>query len=129
LTLRLEVDPAHLPGPIQEQEVIPLPDLGDPPFRIDQEMNHVLFQVDASRSAGVLVLAAVEGQRMKVELLDNTGTVVRTAQRRESSLQESVELDVTGLQPGARVLRMGHADAQSSLSATPLNVQVLPSFV
>lgn len=126
LTLRLEVDPAHLPGP-EDQEVIPLPDLGDPPFRIDQEMNHVLFQVD-SRSAGLLALAAVEGQRLKVELLDNTGTVVRTAQRRENSLQESVELDVTGLQPGAHVLRVGHADAQSSLSATPLNVQVLPSF-
>jgi Subtilase family len=129
LTLRLEVDSAHLPGPVQQQEVIPLPDLGDPPFRIDQEMNHVLFQVDASRTAGVLALAAVEGQPMKVELLDNTGTVVRTAQRRENSSQESVELDVTGLQPGAHVLRVWHADAQSSLSATPLNVQVLPSFV
>jgi hypothetical protein len=126
LTLRLEV---HLLGPVQDQEVIPLPDLGDPPFRIDHEINHVLFQVDASRSVGVLVLAAVEGQPMKVELLDNTGAVVRTAQRRENSLQESVELDVKGIQLGAHVLRVGHADAQSNLSATPLNVQVLPSFV
>jgi len=129
LTLRLEVDPAHLPGPNQEQVVIPLPDLGDPAFRIDQVTNHVLFQLDASRPTGVLTLAAVEGQSMKVELLDNTGTVVRTAQRRENSWQESVELDITSLQPGAHVLRIGHADAQSSLSATPLNVQVLPSFV
>ncbi|MGH8549723.1 MAG: S8 family peptidase [Methylococcales bacterium] len=129
LTLRLEVDSALLPEPLQEQEVIPLPDLGDPPFRIDLEINHVLFQIDSSRSAGVLALAAVEGQPMKVELLDNTGTVLRTAQRRENSLQESVELDVTDLQPGAHVLRVGHADAQPSLSATPLHVQVLPSFV
>jgi hypothetical protein len=43
-------------------------------------------------------------------------------------LQESVELDITGLQPGGHVLRMGHEDEQSSLSATPLNVQVLPSW-
>jgi hypothetical protein len=129
LTLRLEIDQSRLPGPIQEQEVIPLPDLGDPPFRIDHELNHVLFQVDASRRAGVLALAAVEGQPMKVELLDHTGTVVRTAQRRENSLQESVELDVAGLEPGAHVLRVGHADTQSSLRTAPLNVQVLPSFV
>jgi hypothetical protein len=129
LTLRFEVDPAHLPGSVTDQAVIPLPDLGDLPIRVNHGENHVLFQVDASRSARVLVLAAVEGQPMKVELLDNTGTVVRTAQRRENSLQESVELDVTGLQPGAHVLRVGHADARSNLSGTPLNVQVLPSFV
>ncbi len=128
LTLRLEIDQARLPGPIQEQALIPLPDLGYPPFRVDQEINHVLFQVDASRPAGVLALAAVEGQPMKVELLDNTGTAVRMAQRRENSLHESVELDVQGLQPGVHVLRVGHADARASLSATPLNVQVLPSF-
>lgn len=127
LTLRLEVDEAHLPGPRQGRDAIPLPDLGDPPFRVDHQVDHVVFQVDPSRSARVLALASVEGRPMTVELLDHTGTVVRTAEPRATSLHQFVELDLTGLQPGAHVLRVGHADA-SSLEVTPLNVQVLPSF-
>ena len=129
LSLRVGVDPAQLPGNATEREIIPLPDLGYPPFRIDQQINHVLLQVDPSRPAGVLALAAIEGQPMLVELLDNTGAVVRTAQRRENGSQESVELDIAGLEPGTHVLRVGHADEQLTLSATPLNVQLLPSFV
>ena len=86
------------------------------------------MQVDASHSVGVLTLADVEGQPVKVELLDQSGTVVRTAQRRSNSLQESVELDITGVEAGAHVVRVSHADAEASLSESPLNVQVLPSF-
>jgi len=128
LKLQLEVDPAHLPGPLQGQEVIPLPDLGDPPLRLDHALNHFLFQVDTSASEKLLALAAVEGQPIKVELLDNTGTVVRTARRRENSPQESVELDLSDLQEGNHVLRIGRVDAQTNLKATSLNVQILPSL-
>jgi hypothetical protein len=128
LTLRLELDPAHLPGPLEKEAAVPLPDLGDPPFRVDEGMSHVVFNVEAASRASVLALAAVEGQALHVELLDNTGAVLRTATRRENSQQESVELDVKGLAPGNYLLRIGHADAGARLGTTPLNVQRLPSF-
>jgi subtilase family protein len=128
LTLRLEVDPAHLPGPLEKQAAISLPDLGDPPFRVDDGMSHVIFNADAASRAGVLTLAAVEGQALRVELLDSTGAVLRTAKRRESFSLEAVEIDVKGLAPGDHVLRIGHADAGVRLGTTPLNVQLLPSF-
>jgi len=63
-----------------------------------------------------------------VELLDATGTVVRTAVRRDDALHESVELDVGGLEQGAHVLRIGHAGAQTFAAAGPLNVELLPTL-
>jgi hypothetical protein len=128
LTLRLEVDPAHLPGPHEKGAAVFIPDLGDPPFRVDDGMSHVIFHADVDRRADTLTFAAVEGQPLKVELLNNSGEVIRNAQRRENSIQESVEINVGDLASGAHVLRIGHADAQLGLSTTPLNVQLLPSF-
>jgi hypothetical protein len=130
LTLRLEIDPSHLPGPLQDQEVIPLPDLGDPPFQIDHGISHVLFQIDASRSAtGSLTLASDEGQPIKVDMLNSKGQVVLTAFSRQDALHESVELSVKALELGTYVLHVQHAGTQSLSGAPPLNVQLVPSFL
>jgi len=128
MTLRLEVDPSHLPGPLQEEPSIPVPDPGDPPFRVDDGMSHVVFEINELQQLSVLRFAETEGQALKVELLDAAGTVVRTAEPRANDRQASVTLDVSSLAPGAHVLRIGHAETQSGLSIPSLNVHRLPSF-
>lgn len=128
MTLRLEVDPAHLPGPLQEVPSIPVPDPGDPPFRVDDGMSHVVFEINELQQLSVLRLAETEGQALKVELLDVAGTVVRRAETHADGGQASVTLDVSSLAPGSHVLRIGHAGAQPGLSIPPLNVHRLPSF-
>jgi Subtilase family len=128
LTLRLEVDPAHLPGSVQEQAVIPLPDLGDPPFQVDDGVTHVGFQVDSRPASNVLALASEDGQRLRVDLLDSGGQVVRTGSSRQDARRESVQLSVEALAPGTYVLRVQAADAPSQSAASPLTVQRVPSF-
>jgi hypothetical protein len=128
MTLRLEVDQAHLPGPLQEEVVTPLPDLGDPAFAVDHGMSHLIFQAEASQNLGIMRFSETDGKALKVELLDDAGHVVRAAERRDGSLQQSVALDVSDLAPGAHILRIGHADAQVGSGAAPLNVQRVPSF-
>ena len=128
MTLRLEVDPAHLPGPLRREPSIPVPDPGDPPFRVDDGMSHVVFEINELQQLSMLRFAETEGQALKVELLDAAGTVVRTAEPRADDRQASVILDVSSLAPGAHVLRIGHAEAQSGLSIPSLNVHRLPSF-
>ena len=81
-----------------------------------------------STSSSACWFAETEGQALKVELLDAAGTVVRTAEPRADDRQASVILDVSSLAPGAHVLRIGHAEAQSGLSIPSLNVHRLPSF-
>ena len=106
-----------------------MPDLGDPAFRIDEEVRHVLFEADEVRQrTGRLALAAIDGQPLSVDLLDATGRVVRTAVRRDDALHESVELDVAGLEPGAHLLRVAHAGAATFATAGPLNVERLPTL-
>jgi hypothetical protein len=128
LTLRLEVDPANLPGPLENEVVIPLPDLGDPPFQVDDGILHIVFHADALAQLGVINLAATDGQPLQVRLLDAQGAVVRSAQRRENSVHESVSLDVAGLAAGTHVLRITPADARRGTTLAPLVVQRLPSF-
>ena len=129
LRLSVEVDPAHLPGAATEQVVVPLPDLGDPPFRVDHEIQHVLVQIGAQESqTRRIALAAVEGQALNVQLLALSGTVLRQGTRRQGVINGSVEVDLAGLKPGSYTLRIAHADAQATLAATPLNVQRLPVF-
>jgi len=129
LTIRFEVDQAHLPGPHQNEGVFDIPDPGDPPFRIDDGMDHVLFQVDdARRAAGNLILASVEGYPIRVDVLDSTGAFVTAAVPGGDSLHQSVELDVGTLQSGTYVLRLSRAGAQGSPGAGKLNVEVLPTL-
>jgi hypothetical protein len=129
LTLRLEVDQSHLPGGLQGQETIPLPDLGDPPFQIDHGINHLLFHVDTARATtGILSLASDAGQPIRADVLDGNGHVVRTASSRRGTLNEFVDISVNALEPGAYVLRIQDAGTKSLAGAPPLNVQVVPSF-
>jgi len=129
LTIRFEVDQAHLPGPHQSEGVFDIPDPGDPPFRIDDGMDHVLFHVDdARRAAGNLRLASVEGYPIRADVLDSTGAFVTAAVPEGDSLHQSVELDVGTLQSGTYVLRLSRAGTQASPGARKLSVEVLPTL-
>lgn len=129
LSLRLEVDEALLPGPLQEQEVIPLPDLGYPPFRVDKGLAYLGFQLDASQSAvGSLSLVSEDGQPIQVDLLDTTGSVVRTASSRSDSLRGSAQVSVEALVSGTYVLRVQPFATESATAVSPLTVQRVPSF-
>ena len=96
LSLRLEIDPAHLPGPLQEQQVIPLPDLGDPPFQLDREgKSHLFFQVGPELTTRPSIgLASVEGQQIQVEVLNGQGEVLSTHLSAKSELTESVKVGI-----------------------------------
>jgi len=125
LDVRVDIDTDRLPGLWQEERVFGLPDLGDPPFRIDREVRHVLVDLDVARlEAGPMVLAELGGRPLLVELLDTDGGVVRTGEPLKDLLSPATALDLADLRPGAYVLRLGGAD--SDVLDRPLNVEVIP---
>jgi hypothetical protein len=129
LTLRLEIDQSRLPGPLQGQVVVPLPDLGDPALQIDPDVNHLQVEVDSARLAiGSVTLASDQGQPLKVALLDSKGQVVLTAFSSQQTLGQLVTVSLKDLDLGAYVLRVEHADGHALSSVSPLTVQVVPSF-
>jgi hypothetical protein len=132
LTVQAEIDQSMLPGPLQEQPGIPVPDLGDPPFRVDDRMHHVVFEVDAARrAAGPLIFGAVGGKRIMAEVLDASGAVIATALPStrglgNGSLGEAVEVDVPQLQDGTYAVRLSSAEIAAAPGVGALNVEVLP---
>jgi hypothetical protein len=130
LTIRFEVDQAHVPGPHRRGSVIFTPDLGDPPFRVDSGMNHLLVDVnDARRAAGNLALASVEGAPIRADLLDSTGAFVTAAMPAGPGMHPSVELAVGDLLDGTYVLQISAAGPHVAAKKTrPLNVEVVPAI-
>ncbi len=82
LTVQYEVDQSHLPGPLQDEVVVPVPDLGDPAFRVGDKMKHFLVDLTRDRrSLNRLVFAAANGVSFNAELLDSRGAVVAAGTR------------------------------------------------
>jgi hypothetical protein len=125
LSIRLEVDESLLPGPQQEQALVPVPDAGDPAFGLLDEVSHAFLELDDERRAlGRLVLGTVEGRPLRAELLDRAGTVLQTAETGEADAGGLLELDVGGLELGGYLLRLSAA----SVNGDPLHVEVVPSY-
>ena len=115
LSVRLEVDPAHLPGPDQEVGVIPVPDPGDPAFGLLHDVTHVYLEVDQARlNARRLMLGTLEGRPLRAEVLDEAGAVVLAAASEPDNGAGLFDLDVSQLELGGYVLRLTTAPLNGS---------------
>lgn len=129
MIIHYEIDRSHLPGPLEDVVVIPLPDLGDPPFVLGQEKQH--FLVDLTRDRGSLnrlVFAAVNNAAFHAELLDSAGNLVMTGTRLDEDMHQSVAIETAHLEPGSYVLRLGGGSVEAQASGAILNLERLPSL-
>ena len=108
MTVRYEIDQSHLPGPSQQETTVPLPDLGDPAFRVDPGMRHVFVDLaKQNRATNRLVFGALNGSRLTAELLDTAGMVVATGTQAGDAMHSSVAIETGHLQPGNYLVRFG----------------------
>jgi hypothetical protein len=107
LTVQYEVDQAHLPGPHQKVVVVPLPDLGDPAFRVDENMKHFVLNLTGNRrSLNRLVFAAVNEVSFNAEILNDVGDVVGTGAQLSDGMHATVAIETANLEPGTYFLRL-----------------------
>jgi hypothetical protein len=124
MTVRYEIDQSHLPGPLQHETTVPLPDLGDPPFRVDPGMRHVFVDLtQQSRATSRLVFGALNGNRLTAELLDISGAVVAAGAQAGDAMHSSVAIETGHLPPGNYLVRF---DAVSDGQA--MDVERLPAL-
>ncbi len=110
MTVRYEIDKSHLPGPLQNETTVPLPDLGDPPFRVDPGMRHVFVGLtQQSRTTNRLVFGALNGAQLTAELLDTSLNVVATGTQAGDAMHNSVAIETSHLQLGNYLVRFGAA--------------------
>jgi hypothetical protein len=128
-TVQYEVDQSTLPGPLEHEVVIPLPDLGDPPFRVGDKMTH--FMVDLTRerrSLNRLVFAAANDASFNAEIIDAAGTVVMTGTRLSEEMHQSVAIETGDLEAGAYFLRLGRTKNGDQSGGASLDLERLPAL-
>ena len=127
--LQYEVDQAHLPGPHQKVVVVPLPDLGDPAFHLDENMKHFVLDLTGNRrSLNRLVFAAVNEVSFNAEILNDAGDVVVTGAQLNDGLHSTVAIETANLEPGTYFLRLAPASDAAQAAGAKLNVARLPSL-
>jgi hypothetical protein len=125
MLVQYEVDPASLPGPLQEVVVVPLPDLGDPPFRLKDHIAHFVVNVASNQRARQLVFGPSNGAALGVDLLDATGALVAQGVPLVDGMHGSTSIDTAHLHPGTYFLRLGAAEGK--LGGGGIEIERLPS--
>jgi hypothetical protein len=129
LTLQYEVDQSHLPGPLQDEVVIPLPDLGDPPFVVGEQMQHFLVDLTRDRrTLNRLVFGAATGGLITAELLNSVGAVVARGAPQGDGMHESTAIETGHLDAGTYVLRLGRGGEPSQATGASLHLERLPAL-
>jgi hypothetical protein len=129
LTVQYEVDQSHLPGPLQDEVVVPLPDLGDPPFRVGDKMKHFMLDLTRDRrSLNRLVFAAANDASFNAEIVDAAGAVVMTGTRLSEGMHQSVSIETGHLEAGSYFLRLGRTKDEQPTGGASLDLERLPAL-
>ena len=127
LTIREEVDPRKVPDPFQEEQVFHVPDVGDPPFRLNQRVNYLAFRVDAEQSSPIR-LASVHGPPLSAEILNGAGEVVARARQSPETPHDPLHLDTAALDSGTYVVRLSALEVDGAEVAAELQVEAVPMW-
>ena len=130
LTVQNEVDQSILPGPLQNEVVTPVPDLGDPAFVLGDEVKHFAVDLGQNRAAlNRLVFAAVNGAAFHAELLNVEGEVIAAGSPAGDTMHQAVSIDTGDLEAGRYFVRMRQGGAGTQASAGRITVERLPSLL
>ena len=111
-----KLDPEMIPGPFEEEDLSPIPDWWpDPPYVLDQWEKYLQVVItEELKEVGRLRLVGTPG--LTLELLSEAGEVVAPGVQAANQADHAVEVDLTAVEPGTYVARVGRDLAPAARS-------------
>ena len=129
-TLRLhdELDKDMIPGPLEEEDINPIPDWWpDPPFVLREWERFLQVEItDELKQVGKLRLTGTPG--LTLELLSTTGSTLASGAKVENHPVNAVEMDLSAVETGTYIVRVGR-DLEPGARLNPMLSKSVANFI
>jgi hypothetical protein len=109
LKVRREVSKDTVPGPFQDQDLIPIPDWWpDPPFSLDTWEQFLQVEItDELKAIGTLRLMGTPG--LTLELMSPAGETIASGTKAEAGVEHALDIDLNAVAAGTHIVRIGRS--------------------
>ena len=127
LRLHDELDKEMIPGPLEEEQINPIPEWWpDPPLVLREWERFLQVEItDELKQVGKLRLTGTPG--LTLELLSTTGSTLASGATVENHPDNAVEMDVSAVETGSYIVRVGR-DLKPGARLNPMLSKSVANF-